>query len=322
MNQLRKRMKFSVAMLAAIMLLSATLQGCSFSNTNQSDTVRWFGACNAILATMNQQNYTRFPASEPTAINKLRYAATLEQWWNVTDHQTAGETLDWLLSRGQRVGFVEDMTLLKEAGLDEIPADERADWIQDNLGLTEEDSLYYTQMFSYYEEYGENAIDAWDYCRAMNLLSFFYSAGYYTREEALNKALDVAQTMQPLFDSWDDLVDSYLRGYECWTAESSDERRKVYEDLKSRNDNPYAVDYNTTLEKTWQRQMWPKEFVKAILIATIMGVIGIIVLLVPYDLWVELFPAAPSKAVVKAIAASLVACSIAAIALILFMKFS
>ena len=46
-------------------------------------------------------------------------------------------------------------------------------------------------------------------------------------------------------------MDSYLRGYEYWAEESSSERRKIYEDLKKRSDNPYSVDYNTVLEKTW-----------------------------------------------------------------------
>ena len=46
-------------------------------------------------------------------------------------------------------------------------------------------------------------------------------------------------------------MESYLLGYEYWGQESSDERRGIYEDLKGRADNPYAVDYNLTLEKTW-----------------------------------------------------------------------
>ena len=46
-------------------------------------------------------------------------------------------------------------------------------------------------------------------------------------------------------------MDSYLRGYEYWNGESSDERRSVYEDIKTREDNPYAVDYNLALTKTW-----------------------------------------------------------------------
>ena len=82
-----------------------------------------------------------------------------------------------------------------------------------------------------YEQFGAEAIDGWDYCRALNLMSFFYLAGYYTEEEALDKSLEIAVTLQEKFDSWDALVDSYLRGYEYWAEESSDERREVYEDL-------------------------------------------------------------------------------------------
>ena len=85
----------------------------------------------------------------------------------------------------------------------------------------------------------------------MNLLGFYYLAGYYTEQEALDLSLELATQIQPLYASWDELIDSYLRGYEYWAEESSDERRAVYEDLKSRPDNPFAVDYNTVLEKTW-----------------------------------------------------------------------
>ncbi len=106
-------------------------------------------------------------------------------------------------------------------------------------------------LFAMYEQYGAEAIDAWDYCRALNLMGFFYLAGYYTETEALDGSLEIAKTLQGKFDSWDALVESYLRGYEYWAEESSDERREIYEDLKKRDDNPYSVDYNTELVKSW-----------------------------------------------------------------------
>ena len=43
-------------------------------------------------------------------------------------------------------------------------------------------------------------------------------------------------------------MESYLCGYEYWAEESSEERRTIYEELKSRDDNPYAVDYKIVLE--------------------------------------------------------------------------
>jgi hypothetical protein len=143
------------------------------------------------------------------------------------------------------------MSYLKEAGLGDVEADGRKDFILENFDVTDEEAQGYVDSYAMYEEFGDNAIAGWDYCRALNLMSFYYLAGYYTEEEALDKSLEIAQTVQPLFTSWDDLIASYMRGYEYWAEESSAERQGIYEDLKSRDDNPYAVDYNTTLEKTW-----------------------------------------------------------------------
>lgn len=216
-----------------------------------TDTVRWFNATYAVLTDLNNWDYNRFaglPANEDSmALEK----SSLEEWWSVTDRASADETLDWILTEGHRSDFAFDIETLKENGVGDVPAEERMAYIEDNFDLETEDCQFYADIYNMYEEYGETAIDGWDYCRAMNLMSFYYLAGYYTEQEALDKSLEIAQTMQPLFDSWDDLIESYMRGYEYWAEESADDRRAVYEDIKTRSDNPYALDYHTTLEKTW-----------------------------------------------------------------------
>ena len=117
--------------------------------------------------------------------------------------------------------------------------------------MTPDEADAYVNWYGMYEQYGADAIAGWDYCRALNLVSFYYLAGYYSENEALDKSLEIAQTVQPLFGSWDDLVASYMRGYEYWAGESSAERQAVYEDIRSREDSPYQVDFKMQLEKTW-----------------------------------------------------------------------
>lgn len=46
-------------------------------------------------------------------------------------------------------------------------------------------------------------------------------------------------------------MESYFAGYEYWSEESGDERRNIYENLKSSSDNPFLLDWNTALEKSW-----------------------------------------------------------------------
>lgn len=221
------------------------------SGVEMPDTLRWCSAAYAILTEINGRDYTTFetiPITEKT--QKLQQQA-LEEWWGVTDRESADENLEWVLTEGHRTSFQEDMQYLEECGIGEVASDKRAEFVYDNFDVTIEDASFYESAYNMYEEYGANAIDAWDYCRALNLTNFYYIAGYYTEEEAKDKSLEIALELQPLYSSWDELVDSYLRGYEYWAEESSDERRAIYEELQSRSDNPYAIPYDTVLEKTW-----------------------------------------------------------------------
>ncbi len=216
-----------------------------------SDTVRWFNAAYAVLTDLNGWDYTQFGGMEATDANKRLTQQLLDEWWGVTDRATADETLQWILEEGHRLEFVDMMQYLEECGIAEVEADSRLDFMLENFDIEPEVAEMYANCYGAYTERGENCIAGWDYCRALNLMSYYYVAGYYTEEEALDKSLEIAQTVQPLFTSWDDLIDSYMYGYEYWAEESSDDRRAVYEDLKGRDDNPYTVDYQITLEKTW-----------------------------------------------------------------------
>ena len=133
----------------------------------------------------------------------------------------------------------------------DVAADGRKDFLLDNYEITEEEAQHYADMYAYYEQYGENAIDAWDYSRAISLATFYYHAGYYTEQEALDKSLEIAQIMQPLYSSWDEAMNSYLLGYEYWSEESAEERRAIYEELKAEENSLYNIDWKLAFEKTW-----------------------------------------------------------------------
>lgn len=219
------------------------------STVELTDTVRWFNAANAVLAEVNGWDYNRFVGIPVNETTRKMGVMSLEQWWSVTDRASADENLEWVLNEGQRTDFAEYMKYFEEAGLGQ--AEDRKSFLLENFDLTEEEAELRLDWYEMYENYGENAIDGWDYCRALNLLTFYYLAGYYTEQEALDKSLEVAQIIQPMFASWDDFMASYLRGYEYWSEESSAEREGIYEDIKTREDNPYIIDFKMNLEKTW-----------------------------------------------------------------------
>ena len=239
--------KLMLIMAISVMLL----QGCGAAKTEVSDTERWITASYAVLTEINGWDYTYFPGSTISEIDKMIQQESLKQSWGVEDRESADETLEWVIEEGHRTEFADDMKYLEECGLGEIPAEERVAALLAVFELTEEEAVTYVREYEIYENYGEHAIDAWDYCRALNLMSFYHVAGYYEKEEALDKSLEIAKELQAKYTSWDELMESYLCGYEYWAEESSEERRAIYEELKGRENNPYAVEYNTVLENTW-----------------------------------------------------------------------
>ncbi|MDE7013520.1 MAG: DUF1266 domain-containing protein [Kineothrix sp.] len=221
------------------------------STVETTDTILWINGTYAVLTAVNSQDYTVFgtmPANDETMASQQ---AMLSEWWDITDRASADETLDWLMNEGHRADFVEEMEMLKEVGLADLSAEERAGFLSDNYDFTEEEAQQYAQLYNSYEENGMNVMSGWDYSRMASVLSSCYIAGYYTETEALDKALEAAKVIQQNFDSWDSFIESYMVGYEYWAGESSEERRGIYEDLKAAPDSPYSLDWNMTLEKSW-----------------------------------------------------------------------
>lgn len=216
-----------------------------------SDAVQWFNNTCAVLTVSNGWDYTMFGGSSADESSKNIVQSLLSEWWEVTDRASADETMDWLLQEGHRISFVEEMEYLMEAGVADAPVEERADIVLENFEVDEEEAQKYADWLTLYEQYGPNTVAGWDYSRAMSLLGYYYLAGYYTEEEALDKSLETAETIQAAFHSWDDFMESYFIGYEYWAGESSEERREIYEEIKASSDNPFQLDWGMIFEKSW-----------------------------------------------------------------------
>lgn len=221
------------------------------SEVAMNDTLLWFNATNAILIKTNGWDYTVFAGLPANEDSKAIETDILESSWGVTDRASADEKLEWVLMEGHRAEFAELMEAYGAEGLADVAAADRAAWLYENYQVTEDEAEGVAYWYNLYEENGDAVIGAWDYSRAMSLCGFYYLAGYYTETEALDKSLEIAGTIQGMYGSWDEFMESYFAGYEWWSGESSAERRAVYEDLKAASDSPYNLDFNMTLEKSW-----------------------------------------------------------------------
>ena len=185
------------------------------SAAESTDTIQWFNNTCAVLTAANHWDYTVFGGAPADDNSKSMVQSLLSEW------------------------------------LAEVSETERVDWILENFEVSDEEAQNYADWFAFYEQYGSDAAAGWDYSRAMSLLGYYYLAGYYTEEEALDQSMETAVVIQSTFDSWDDFMESYFLGYEYWAEESSDERRALYEEIKAASDSPFQLDWGMTFEKTW-----------------------------------------------------------------------
>lgn len=256
MNRLTRTLAAALAV-----ILTISLAGCGGAGggtpeaEKPSDTVQWFNNTYAILTTANGQDVTLMGGMKPGVTAKASAIASLKESWDVTDKATADETIDWLISEGgHRIEFESDMDFLADLEIPGMTDQEILEIMVNVFEMPEEEAACYLHSIRAWQQRGEHAVDAWDYCRAMSLLGWYYLADYYTLDEALAKSLEIAKELQGMYGSWDEMVDSYLDGYCYWAGEDPDDpesytakRRAIYEELKAAENSCFALPWDTPL---------------------------------------------------------------------------
>ena len=174
---MKKAEKSWKKMVALILILTFTLTGCGASAPETTDTIQWFNNTYSVLTVLNNRDYTIYSGGPADTKNKILAKALLENTWSVTDRESADETFLWLLEEGHRIPLWEDLEILAEFGLADVPSEQRAETIYETFDLDEEQAQLYAQWFSLYEQYDTDSASGWDYSRAMWLLSYYYVSG-------------------------------------------------------------------------------------------------------------------------------------------------
>lgn len=238
--------------LTIISLIAIAVLSCSKNNV--PDTIKWINGTYAVLTYADKGNFNDVGGFLKNDSTEMRVKKLLDELWKVNDPKSAKDTIEWLLNGGgHRQSFLDTVY---EIGLDKVLDQNELDGLTDEL--KESDRSYINMMYKAYMKYGDNAIDAWDLCRANQLLGYYYIAGYYTYEEALDKALSISKTIQETYSSWEDMAESYLYGYQYWQEDDINDknspsyaRYKIYEKVKKAKNSPYKLNWNLDLKREW-----------------------------------------------------------------------
>lgn len=229
------------------------------------ETVLWFNATYACLTYTNGWDWRWVGGQEPTEENARITEYLLYSSWDVLDRRSGVETVNKLLGGGHRAKCRECTEELEAWGLldlNEVRFGEEIAKIlngeRTDIDLGEVPGRYVVAYYMHHAGMEPEYIAAWDLCRVNQLYADFYLCGFMEYEEAMDASLENSLALQKMYDSWDEMMDAYLLGYQFWQgdldiAEDSPtkERRQYYEMLKKSGDNPYELDWNMELKKSW-----------------------------------------------------------------------
>lgn len=267
-----------------------------------SDTIRWMCSAYAIYSAYNDKSLEVVGglAGDDREWYREEVKEALAGGWGIYDRKDVEDTLEDLLEEGHRKQYKETVSELKKAEILELSSGEAMVEIAGYDSLSEEEVCKYQTAYEAYQKYGENGIDGWDYCRALQILGDCYQAEYINLEECLDLSLPIAQELQKTYENWDGVAESYLYGYSFWKGERTDDydsqkRWEVYEELKNMESGPYTVPYDTKLENTWKdgakaKEKEDKDDAKAGYVSVKAGELGEVKVRLPEDyVWQEDF---------------------------------
>ena len=267
-----------------------------------SDTIRWMCSAYAIYSAYNDKSLEVVGglAGDDREWYREEVKEALAGGWGIYDRKDVEDTLEDLLEEGHRKQYKEAVSELKKAEILELSSGEAMVEIAGYDSLSEEEVCKYQTAYEAYQKYGENGIDGWDYCRALQILGDCYQAEYINLEECLDLSLPIAQELQKTYENWDGVAESYLYGYSFWKGERTDDydsqkRWEVYEELKNMESGPYTVPYDTKLENTWKdgakaKEKEDKDDAKAGYVSVKAGGLGEVKVRLPEDyVWQEDF---------------------------------
>ena len=226
----------------------------------ESDTVQWMNATYALITENNGGDRTLVGGMERNIVNALFMRYQLYAGWGIEDRESADEVIEWLRSEGHRQEYMEYFEAFEESGLFSLEEEEFDQTIRDVFGAFGNYTLNCLKtIYECNKVCGENGILAWDLCRLNQVASWCYVAGYYTLDESLEIQYQNSLLMQNSFSSWDDMMESYLYGFQYWNGDSGDsalsdtaKRRNIYSSLKEIDGGPYKNEFATELQRSWQ----------------------------------------------------------------------
>jgi uncharacterized protein DUF1266 len=191
------------------------------------DPKAWALATTALLAYYNRDRVDQLSPNVRSAANVTETRRILREWWRVDSRSDLLQSLEFLERGGHRLEFQklgESLTAMTDGEYQAALSAERSQPYRVRLmKLTRE----------HFRIHRGHSLVAWDYGRYIMLCRWGYMVGFLTENEAWQRIMPAARTIQGSFRSWAEFGEDYLVGREFWSHEEMDKNGQIYRDIET-----------------------------------------------------------------------------------------
>lgn len=178
------------------------------------------------IGAINSEQTCYYCDSLTTGEKVYEIKGNLENFYDITDHDSAVETLEWLFNRGHRIYFDAIKTMYSGTGegidYSKFTEEEQANFMeyfmnmQGVLPFLVETGYFSGNVF----DIAKMSIIAWDMGRLVMVTRSCYDCGYISEEEAWNYIENAYKACKEVYADWNEFAKGYVFGRAMWSGDA------------------------------------------------------------------------------------------------------
>ena len=166
-------------------------------------------ALGAILSQYNNENINTLKSNlDPVGLRPM-----MNEWWGITNRQSAFEVLDWLKREGHRTEYNTVYDVLVRGNITSCKDLQDAD---QSLCRDSDIKDIHDIAKEVHDLAGDKTLIAWDYGRLISVARWCYTMGWLSEEEAWTYIMPAAIKIQSTYDSFEEFGRHYIYGRAYW----------------------------------------------------------------------------------------------------------
>lgn len=177
------------------------------------------------VGAINSEQTCYFCDSLTTGEQKSEIQGNLANFYGIVDHDSAIDTLDWMLNRGHRVFFdiIKNVYSDSSKNIDYSALDENERESCEEYRSNLQDAIPTLSTNGYYKNESEIAgisIVAWDMGRLVMVTRSCYDCTYISKEEAWSYIEKAHEASKQAYPDWKEFAKGYVFGRAMWSGAS------------------------------------------------------------------------------------------------------